>query len=237
MINIKNITKQFGNKLVLDDITFDIKDNIVLGLVGLNGIGKTTLIKTILDMLTPSSGTITINGVDNKNYKSRKSIFFLPEKFTPSAYLKGFEFLEISMSFLKKSFDFEKAQYYAKKLDLDMNVLTNTIGSYSKGMGQKLGLLSAFLSEASILILDEPMSGLDPKSRIMLKQVIKEYMQEESRCIFFSSHILADVDELCQEIAILHDTKIKYLGGTEEFKNQQGIENLEKAFLRCISAE
>lgn len=235
MISIKNISKKFGNKTVLDNITFDIKDGIVLGLVGLNGIGKTTLIKTILDMLNPSSGTITINGIDNKDHKSRKSIYFLPEKFTPSAYLKGFEFLEISMSFLNKPFDFEKARYYANKLDLDLNVLTNTIGSYSKGMGQKLGLVSAFLSDASILILDEPMSGLDPKSRIMLKQVIKEYMQEQNRCIFFSSHILADVDELCQEIAILHDTKIRYLGGTEEFKRQQGNENLEKAFLNCIS--
>lgn len=234
MISIKNLSKKFKNHVVLDDINLEINKNSVFGLVGLNGIGKTTTIKIILDMMYADKGEILINDVDHKDFKSRKSVCFLPEKFQPSSYLKGFEFLEISLSFFNKSLDFAKAVEMAKNLDLNPDVLNNVIGGYSKGMGQKLGLISAFLSGAETLILDEPMSGLDPRSRIKLKDEIKKY-RDQGKTIFFSSHILADIDEICDDIAILHNTKIEYKGTTTGFKEKFNDNNLEKAFLNCIS--
>lgn len=234
MIEIRNISKSFQKRKILDDISLNIKSNQIFGLVGLNGIGKTTLIKIILDMLYADNGEVLINGVSSKNFKSRQNICFLPEKFHPSPSLKGYEFLEISLSFFNKSLDFPKAVDLAKRLDLNPNVLNGVIGDYSKGMGQKLGLLSCFLSDANVLILDEPMSGLDPKSRIMLKNEMRDY-KNQGKTIFFSSHILADIDELCDEIGIIHNTKIIYNGDTNSFKQQFNDSNLEKAFLNSIS--
>ena len=235
MIRIENLTKTFKKHTVLKNINLVVEDGKTTGLVGLNGIGKTTMVKTILDMMKPTEGQIFINNITNAKKESRENLYFLPEKFSPSQHLKGFEFVEIALSFYKKKFHFKKAQEMAEKLDLNPDVLMNQVGSYSKGMGQKLGLLSAFLSETTLLILDEPMSGLDPKSRIMLKNVIRDYMKSGDKTILFSSHILSDVDELCETLVILHDREIKYNADINQFKAQNNSDNLEKAFLNSIT--
>lgn len=234
-IRIENIFKTFGEKMVLNDVSFKVENNEIFGLVGLNGIGKTTLIKIIIDLLEHDGGGVEIFGIDKILPEARSDLAYLPEKFHPSNQLTGIEFLKFITGFHKKNFDLSKANAIAKTLDLDPKALDLKISKYSKGMTQKLGLLGTFLSDAKLIILDEPMSGLDPRARIALKQELLNYKKLENS-IFFSSHILTDIDEICDRIAIIHNGKIVFCGKPEEFKNKHQEPSLEKAFLKEINA-
>jgi len=233
-LKIDGIKKQFGNHIVLEGVKINLKSNEIFGLVGLNGIGKTTLIKIILDLLNADSGSVEIFGKSSKITKSRVGLTYLPEKFQPSPFLKGKEFLNI---LCKKEngekIDLEKVYHLADLLALDRKALDFRISKYSKGMTQKLGLIGTFLSEADLVILDEPMSGLDPKARICLKDLLLEY-KNNGKTVFFSSHILADIDEICDRIGILHDKKILFMGRPKDFKEKHKEKLLERAFLKEI---
>jgi ABC-2 type transport system ATP-binding protein len=233
-IKIENIYKNFGQNLVLNDISFDVLENEIFGFIGLNGIGKTTLIKVILDLLQNDGGGIEVFGKDKILPNSRKDISYLPEKFQPASQLKGVEFLEFSCGFYKQKLNLNEAKNIAVALDLDPKALDLKISKYSKGMVQKLGLLATFLSKAKLIILDEPMSGLDPRARIFLKKQLINY-KKAGNSIFFSSHILSDIDEICDRIAILHNAKIPFIGQPKDFKLKHKQESLEKAFLNEIN--
>lgn len=232
-LHIDNICKNFDKKTVLDDISFDVKKGEIFGLIGLNGAGKTTLIKIILGLLEQDSGNASVFNENVKNKETRKHLSFLPEKFYPSLFLKGKEFLSLTLSYYGKKYSSSAAKIRAEKLDLDPGVLDLKITKYSKGMGQKLGLLSAFLTNTPLLILDEPMSGLDPSARILLKDNMLDY-KKSGNTIFFSSHILSDIDEICDRIAILHNNKMIFIGKPEDFKKKNKTNNLERAFLNSI---
>lgn len=237
ILKIKNLHKSFynGEKVVLDGIDLNINRGEIFGLVGLNGIGKTTMIKMIIGLLGIDEGEIEIDGINSENFESKKKFCYLPEKFQPSQYLTGIEFLNVFCSFFEREkVTIDEAKEICDKIELDKEVLYMPTSQCSKGMGQKLGLISAFLSNTELLILDEPMSGLDPKSRIAVKNLMLEY-KKIGRSIFFSSHILADIDEICDNIAILNDKKIIFNGSCEQFKKEQGDANLERAFLKSIS--
>jgi len=235
-IKVENIFKAFNEKLVLNDVSLEIFDNEIFGFVGLNGIGKTTLIKIIINLLENDGGGVEIFGVDKVLPESRKNVAYLPEKFQPSNQLKGVEFLKFVTGFHKKKFDLRKAEEIAEILDLKVSALNLRISKYSKGMTQKLGLLGTFLSEAKLIILDEPMSGLDPRARIALKKQLVNY-RKAGNSIFFSSHILSDIDEICDRIAIINDGKIVFVGKPEEFRNKHNEGSLEKAFLSEIGVK
>ena len=232
-IRVENLHKAFGEKLVLNDISLDVGDNEIFGFIGLNGIGKTTLIKIIIDLLEHDGGGVEIFGVDKTLPEARKNIAYLPEKFQPSTQIKGTEFLEFVAGFHKQKLDSNQAKQIAQVLDLDPAVLNLKISSYSKGMTQKLGLLATFLSAAKLIILDEPMSGLDPRARIALKKQLVSY-KKAGNSVFFSSHILSDIDEICDRIAILNNGKIVFIGKPSEFKEKHQQASLEKAFLTEI---
>jgi|LauGreDrversion4_2_1035121.scaffolds.fasta_scaffold306912_2 ABC-2 type transport system ATP-binding protein len=240
-LKIENVSKSFYNfvldqeKVVLKNCDLNVKEESIFGLVGLNGIGKTTLIKIMFDMLDADSGSVYFFDSLNKDFKSRRKVCYLPEKFQPSQYLTGYDFLEISLSFFNKTLDKKFAQETAERIDLDPSALSLKSGKYSKGMGQKLGLIACFLSGAKLLVLDEPMSGLDPRSRIMLKDTLMEY-KKAGNCVFFSSHILEDITEICDDIAVLHSGAMKFRGTAEQLKLQYKSQNPEKAFLNCIES-
>lgn len=225
--------KKFEHK-VLKNCSLNVKSGEIFGLVGLNGIGKTTLIKIILDILDADSGVVKLFGIDSKNAEARKQVCYLPEKFLPSRYLTGYEFLSLSQSFFGKKLDKSKANKIAEKLDLDCNVLNRLVKNYSKGMGQKLGLMSCLLSEAKLLILDEPVSGLDPKARFILKQALKDYVKD-GKSIFLSSHLLDDVEEMCDSMAVLSDGKIAFTGSPKDFRKKFVADTAEQSFLKCIN--
>ncbi len=230
---IQDVHKTYNKHKVLEDIGFTLNSGEIFGLIGLNGAGKTTLIKIMLDLITCENGGIEIAGISARDIQARKNISYLPEKFQPSRYLKGMEYLDLALSYYGKTLDREAARKKAMELDLDPDVLTARVGSYSKGMGQKLGLVGAFLVDASFLILDEPMSGLDPRARIMLKSELMAN-KRAGKTIFFSSHILSDLDEICDRIGVIHDGKLCYIGTPKDFKHTMHDESLEQAFLRVI---
>jgi ABC-2 type transport system ATP-binding protein len=234
---VRNINKTFKNRVILNNLNLTISKGDIYGLIGVNGAGKTTLIKIILDLLKSSEGKINIFGNSSLDKLSRKNVFYLPEKFQPSQYLTGMEFLNLSnLYFHNKAIENKKKILkYAKLLDLEEYFLTHKVNKYSKGMGQKLGLISVFLSEAPLLILDEPMSGLDPHVRLRLKEMLREYTSL-GKTVFFSSHILSDIDEICNKISVIHKNKLTYNGSPQGFKKTYKSKTLELAFLKVIDA-
>lgn len=234
-LQITGIHKKYNKKKVLEDIHLELKAGEIFGLIGLNGAGKTTMIKTILDLVKAESGKAGVFGVPSTKLEARKRLSYLPEKFQPSRYLKGYEYLDLALSYYGLKLDKELAREYAANLDLDPKVLGNRVGSYSKGMGQKLGLTSAFMIDAKLYILDEPMSGLDPQARIKLKEMLMR-VKEKGSTVFFSSHILSDIDEICDRIGVIHGGKLFYVGDPFTFKKEHGDAGLEKAFLHSIAA-
>ncbi len=233
---IRDVHKSYNKNKVLEDINFSLNSGEIFGLIGLNGAGKTTLVKIMLDLITCENGEIEISGISTRNIEARKNISYLPEKFQPSRYLKGMEYLELALSYYGKTLDKDAARQKAIDLDLDPDVLGSRVGSYSKGMGQKLGLVGAFLVDSAFLVLDEPMSGLDPRARIKLKNELLSN-KKAGKTIFFSSHILSDLDEICDRIGVIHDGKLYFIGTPKEFKGKFHEESLEKAFLRVIEAK
>ncbi len=227
------IHKSYGEHRVLDGISFSLKPGEIFGLVGLNGVGKTTLIKILLDLTTADQGSAHIFNERSTTVKARTKLSYLPEKFAPSRYLRGAEHLELALSYYGQKLDMGKARALAADLDLNPDVLTRKVGGYSKGMGQKLGLMGAFMVDQPFMILDEPMSGLDPRARIKLKDVMLR-AKNEGKTLFFSSHILSDIDEICDRIGIIHNSKLVYLGTAAEFKPTFHEQSLERAFLRAI---
>lgn len=234
-LQVSQIYKNYGSNRVLEAISFSLLPGEIFGLIGLNGVGKTTLIKIILDLTRADNGQTTLFGKNSVIASARSVISYLPERFQPSRYLRGEEYLALSLSYFGKSFDPQKACEEATALDLDPEALKRKVGSYSKGMGQKLGLIGAFLVDTPLLILDEPMSGLDPRARIKLKERLIA-QKALGRTIFFSSHILSDIDEICDRIGIIHNSKLQFLGEPSEFKANYPAETLEKSFLNAIAA-
>lgn len=235
-LTIDHIVKSYGKQRVLEDISFTLQPGEIFGLVGLNGAGKTTLIKILLDLAHADSGNALLFGEPSTSVKARERLSYLPEKFSPSRYLKGYEHLALALSYYGKKLDREKARTLAAELDLNPDVLDRKVGGYSKGMGQKLGLMGAFMVDQPFMVLDEPMSGLDPRARIALKEVMLR-ARGEGKTLFFSSHILSDIEEICDRIGIIHDSKLVYLGTASAFKPTFKEDTLERAFLKAIGAE
>lgn len=235
-LQVHNVHKSYGTRKVLEGIDFALVPGEIFGLVGLNGAGKTTLIKTMLDLVTAQEGHIEMFGIPATNIKARAKLSYLPEKFQPSRYLRGFEYLDLALSYYGGKLDTDVAREMAVALDLDPKVLDARVGSYSKGMGQKLGLVGAFMVAADFLVLDEPMSGLDPRARIKLKQQLQS-VRQKGKTVFFSSHILSDLDEICDRIGVIHDGRLFFIGTPADFKKHYNNASLEKAFLNSIDTD
>ncbi|WP_199175497.1 ABC transporter ATP-binding protein [Telmatospirillum siberiense] len=233
-LKIADLAAGYGKRTVIRDIAFTVEPGEVFGLIGLNGVGKTTLIKALLG-LSRASGTADIFGLPAGPPKGRRLLAYLPEKFQPSPLLRGWEFLSLTLGYYGKVLDRNAATRLCEGLDLDPAALGRQGRTYSKGMGQKLGLLGTLLTGLPLLILDEPMSGLDPRARIMLKDRLKEY-SVDGNAIFFSSHILADIEEMCDRIAVMCDGRLIYVGPPGDLMARHGGQNLERAFLAAIDA-
>ena len=236
VLNIGAVRVAYGEKQVLDEVEFAVNAGETFGLIGLNGVGKTTLIKSVLGLRNVDSGSIAIKGYQPNDVKARVGFAYLPERFDPPPFLTGMEFIKFSLSLYKTPFNEEAAYKAAELLALDPQALKNRMHTYSKGMRQKVGLLATYLTGCELLILDEPMSGLDPKARALVKRMLVE-ARNEGRTVFLSSHILSDMNEICDRVAVLHATKIQYIGTPEGLRKQGKDENLEKAFLNLIDSK
>jgi ABC-2 type transport system ATP-binding protein len=232
-IDIKDVGADYGGPKIFEHLDLRVEAGEIFGLIGLNGVGKTTLIKALLG-LGEASGVFRFFGEDAAKPESRRHLAYLPEKFMPSHLLTGWEFLSLTLDFYKLKLDRDKARELAIGLALDPEALAKRGRQLSKGMGQKLGLMASLLTGLPLLILDEPMSGLDPRSRILLKDRLVEY-RERGGTIFFSSHILSDIEEICGRIGILHGGRLIYVGTPQDFIARQEAATLERAFLSAIT--
>lgn len=231
-LSIAQVSASYGKTRILTDINFTLDEGEVFGLIGLNGAGKTTLIRSILS-LGQSLGTVEFFGEPNHVASSRRKMIYLPEKFMPAPQLNGWEHLSLLLSYFDQKVDRFRAKTIAEGLGFDTAALDRRVRTYSKGMGQKLGLIGVILADVPLMILDEPMSGLDPRSRVLLKDRVME-ARDQGRTVFFSSHILADIEEICDRIGIIHGGRLIFLGTPSEFVAKYQSQNLERAFLTAI---
>jgi ABC-2 type transport system ATP-binding protein len=166
---------------------------------------------------------------------ARARLVFLPERFVPPYYLTGRDFLRYMLKLRDVPYDPAAAQAMLEMLDLDTSALTKPVRAFSKGMTQKLGLAACFLSRKDLYVLDEPTSGLDPKARALLKAQILR-LREEGRTVFLTSHSLADIEEICDRMAVIHRGELRFAGTPPELRQGYGADTLEQAFLACIAA-
>jgi len=232
-VRIDALRKRYGKLLALETVDLVVAPGEAFGLVGANGAGKTTLIKCLLDLCAYDSGSIRIFGLPADRPQSRRRLAYVPERFMPAHYLRCGEFLEFLARCFERRYDPARAQSMLRDLELDAGVLERPVRSLSKGMTQKLGLAAAFLLERDLYVLDEPMSGLDPAARVAVKSVLRR-LAAEGRTLFFTSHVLADVEELCSSIAVLEQGRVRWRGAPEGLCAKYGELRLEQAFMRCI---
>lgn len=236
VLSVRDAVVNYGRGNVVEGVSLDVFPGEIFGLIGLNGIGKTSIIKAISDLRPLSGGSVSILGHTPDSGRARQAMAYLPERFDPPWFLNGLEFLAFSASLYGKRFARTAIDAAADALALDREALSRRVQTYSKGMRQKLGLMAAILTECPLLVLDEPMSGLDPMARAHVKNMLIA-RRMAGGCVFFSSHILADMSEMCDRVAILHDRKIVYCGTPAGLVAQAGTPSLETAFLSVIGAE
>lgn len=221
-IKIENLTKTYGNLKAVDNLTLNVEKGIVFGFLGPNGAGKTTTILSMLGLIIPDSGTITILGYDvfREPIKLKEKIGFLPENATIYEELTAWRNLEFFANFYKMSRQ-EKEKRIEELLKLVglWDVRYKKVKAFSKGMKQRLLFAQALINDPEVLILDEPTSGLDPEGAFLVKNIVKEE-RKKGKTIFFSSHILSEVEELSDQVGILVKGKLRALGTLEEIKKQ-----------------
>ena len=233
MINIKNVSKEYveGIKAV-DNLSIHIRPGEIYGFIGPNGAGKSTTIKMITGITDYSEGEITINGVSSKEELESKLQFgYVSDSPDMFLKLKGVEYLNFLATIYNVSKEDSKQRIIelAEKFELT-SALVDKIQTYSHGMRQKIMVMGALLHEPKVWILDEPLTGLDPKSSFMLKEMMKEHARK-GNSVFFSTHVLEVAEKLCDRIGIINKGKLVYEGTMEEIKETYPNLSLEEIFL------
>lgn len=233
-LRFEGVSKDYSGTDALTDFNLTVNPGECFGLVGANGAGKTTLIKCMLDFCVPDAGMIEIFGVPHQQTVSRARLAYLPERFNPPYYLTGRDFLQYMAQMHRVTYVDSTAEALLDELDLDPAALAKPVRAYSKGMNQKLGLAACMLSRKDLYILDEPTSGLDPRARIRLKRKLKA-SRDEGKTIFFTSHALADVEEMCERVAVIDGGKLCFAGTPAELIRSQNAVDIEQAFMALVA--
>ena len=235
VIEVNGVSKSYAGKSLYQDLSFSVPKGAIVGVIGGNGAGKSTLIKLILDLIRPGQNSeIKIFGRNNQITGCRDALAYLPEKFDVKRTISGWQYLNFITSIYKTPLSKSAAAELAEKLDFPPDRLKSKIGSYSKGMVQKLGLISCFILDRELLILDEPLSGLDPSARFHFKNLLLEEKQK-GRTLLYSTHLLADAEEICDQFGILHQGEMKFIGTPASCMQRYQADTLEQAYMQCIS--
>ena len=230
MIEIKSVTKKYGDNVAISNISFNVNDGEIFAFIGHNGAGKTTLIKSIVGIHEFDSGDILINGKSIKlsPVECKKEMAFVPDN--PELYenMKAIDFINFICDMYEVSQDVREKNIakFAKMFEIENN-LNDVISSFSHGMKQKVTLISALAHDPKVLIMDEPFVGLDPKAVFDVKEIMNE-MVKDGKIIFFSTHILDVAEKLCSRVAIIKKGELIKVGNMDEIK---GDKSLEKVFL------
>lgn len=233
ILRIDHLTKTYGGKKAVDDVSLTIHAGDLFGFIGHNGAGKTTTLRSAVGILDFEQGRIMVDGhsLEDEPLACKQVIAYLPDNPDLYDYLTGIQYLSFIADIFRvgKKEREERIADYSKRLELTAN-LGDLIGSYSHGMKQKLALISAFLHKPRLLVLDEPFVGLDPSAAFRLKEMMKE-MCDQGGAIFFSTHVLDVAEKLCNRIGIIKGGKLIACGSTEEVR---GDSSLEHAFLEVL---
>ena len=230
MLKIENLTKTYGHKKAVDDLSLHIESGSIYGFIGHNGAGKTTTLKAIVGIMNFDSGDIYIDGKTIKKdaLACKKIMAYIPDNPDLYEYLTGIKYLNFICDVY--GVDQEKRTERIKKYS-DMFELSDSLGevisAYSHGMKQKLAIIAALVHEPKLIIMDEPFVGLDPKATHLLKQLMRQ-MCDQGAAIFFSTHVLEVAEKLCDKIAIIKAGKLIVSGNTQDVI---GDESLEDVFL------
>lgn len=228
MLEIQHLTKKYGSKLAVDDLSLRIQPGEICGFIGHNGAGKTTTIKACCGILPFDSGEILVGGVSVQKdpIACKRQIAYIPDNPDLYDFMTGVKYL----NFIGDVFDVSQAERrerigrYGEMFELTGD-LGQPISAYSHGMKQKLAIISALLHQPKLLILDEPFVGLDPKATHLLKGVMGELCRSGS-AIFFSTHVLEVAERLCHRVAIIKSGKLVACGSMEEVKGDQSLETV-----------
>ena len=230
MLTIQNLTKIYGEKKAVDGLSLHIYPGEIYGFIGHNGAGKTTTLKSIVGILKFDAGEILINGLSNKEkpLECKKIIAYIPDNPDLYDYMTGMKYLNFIADIFGISAEDRKARIekYAAKFEME-EALSQSISAYSHGMKQKLAVISAWIHEPKLILMDEPFVGLDPKAAHTLKEMMREHC-DNGGAIFFSTHVLEVAEKLCDKVAIIKQGKLVKAGTIDEVK---GDESLEEVFL------
>lgn len=241
MINIENIGKSYnGNHFAVNNLNLEIKDGEIFGLLGPNGAGKTTTIKMITGVISPTIGDITINGYNTRlePVKSKEQFGYVPD--SPDMFLRltGLEYLNFMADVYQVSKEerTERIKELSERFEMQGS-LGDKIQSYSHGMRQKIIIIGVLIHKPKVWILDEPLTGLDPKAAFILKNMMKEHAKE-GNTVLFSTHVLEVAEKLCDRVAIINKGNLIFNGTLEEIKAEfKSDESLEQMFLEITADE
>ena len=241
MITIRSVSKTYNGKVkAVDKISLDIQDGEIFGFLGPNGAGKTTAIKMMTGILTPDEGSIEISGHDivKDGIAAKRAFGFVPDDPNIFPRLKAIEYLRFMGDIYQapSSERTERITTLAKRFELT-EALADRIQSYSHGMRQKLVIMGALLHNPDTWILDEPMTGLDPKSSFQLKEMMREH-SDSGKSVFFSTHVLEVAEKICDRVAIIDRGRILFIGTITDMRAKfQSDASLEAMFLRLVESE
>ena len=239
VISIKHLFKSFGTKQVLKDINLEVYPGQIIGYIGPNGAGKSTTVKILCGLLTDYEGEVSIKGLDLKKdtLEVKKIIGYVPELAELYDVLTPFEYLSFTGSLYGLNEDIcnERVQRIMSAFGLEPNI-NQRMDSFSKGMRQKVLIASGLLHNPDIIILDEPLSGLDANSVIIIKDLISK-LAKEGKTIFYCSHMMDVVEKVSDRIVLIDEGRVVADGTFEELKQQQGNKSLEQIFATLTSKE
>ena len=228
MLKITNLTKSYGDKKAVDNLTLHIQPGEIYGFIGHNGAGKTTAIKACCGILQFDSGEILVDGMSIKDepLKCKKEIAYIPDNPDLYEFLSGIKYLNFIADIygVSKEEREERIKKYSNLFELTED-LAQPISAYSHGMKQKLAIIAALIHKPKVMIMDEPFVGLDPKASFSLKELMKE-LCAEGGAIFFSTHVLEVAEKLCHKIAIIKEGRLIVSGPTEEVKGNTSLEDV-----------
>lgn len=240
MIRIENVTKTYNNTVrAVDNLNLTVNNGEIVGFIGPNGAGKTTTLKMMTGILRPDSGSIFINEFDmQKNaLAAKQEIGYIADSPDMFLRLKGIEFLNLISDIYKVPTDVrrDKIKVMAERFEL-IDVLDKPMQSYSHGMRQKMMVAAALVHNPAVWILDEPLTGLDPKSAFALKGMMREHANA-GNSVLFSTHVLEVAEKLCDKVIIINHGKTLFYGTLEELTAQHPDMDLEKIFLELTANE
>jgi ABC-2 type transport system ATP-binding protein len=234
-IRIERLTKRFKDVTAVDHVTFSVGEGEIFGFMGHNGAGKTTTIKMLLGLIKPSAGTASVLGhdIERESIDVRRLSGYLPGSYALPKEMTATAFL----AYIASMFGIPKKEARAKVdelLDLfDLSVVANKkLGGYSSGMTQKIGLAQALINEPRVLFLDEPTSGLDPLGRYEFLKHIKHLARDKGVTVMFSTHILSDIEAVCESVAILHRGRLVAEGRLDDLKRAHGETDMNELYLK-----